>query len=108
MALWRRNHLKQPFIVDLGGSKDNEELEEGDEVEIEEGTQLNFTTNENGTSDTKYEVADELPDLNADSDYFLDQISEQSTINSLWMFVLTVVTVLNLIMTYRNFRQGQD
>jgi hypothetical protein len=71
MALWRRNHLKQPFIVDLGGSKDSEELEEGEIEEVDDGTQLNFTTNENGTVDTLADVA-ELPDLNVDSDYFLD------------------------------------
>ena len=46
MALWRREHIKQPFIVDLGGSTEDNDNENVDEIEESSG---NLTANENKT-----------------------------------------------------------
>ena len=54
------------------------------------------------------DVAGELPDLNTDSDQFLDSIPDLSAISIIYMVFLSIITVLNLIMACKNYKQGHQ
>lgn len=75
MALWRREHIKQPFIVDLGGT-------------AEDGSPGNFSANES------------LPLLGPEPEWW--------SFNTVYMIFLSILLILNLIVTYRNSGSGSD
>lgn len=75
MALWRREHIKQPFIVDLGGTADD-------------GGPGNFSANES------------LPLLGPEPEWW--------SFSTVYMIFLSILLLLNLIVTYRNSGPGSD